>query len=135
MKRVLALAAVLVIPATFLVGCGGDDDSSATSTTASSSREDSGSSDSGSSDSGSSDSGSSDTGNEKVDKFCDDAKALAEKSKKAIDHKDSDLAKEAADDAKALTDQAKDLTSEVLSDPSLARALADCTGELANVGG
>ncbi|HMU80433.1 MAG TPA: hypothetical protein PKA87_08150 [Microthrixaceae bacterium] len=131
MKRVTALIAALAVPAILLVGCGGDDSADSGSKSDSSSQ----SSDSGSSDSGSSDSGSSSsTGNAKVDKFCDDAKALAEKSKKAIADRDTDLAQEAAKDAQALSQQAQDLTSEVIKDPKLATALTDCTKELANVG-
>lgn len=136
MKRFLALLAVLAIPAMFLVSCGGDDDS-ASSTTAKSSESSSGSSDTTkSTDSKSSDSGSgsTNTGNAKVDKFCNDAKALAEKSKKAIDERDTALAKEAADDAKSLSQQAGELTSEVMKDPSLGKSLADCTKELSDVG-
>src|SRR5690606_36131562 len=90
MKRVTALIAALAVPAILLVGCGGDDSADSGSKSDSSSQ----SSDSGSSDSGS----SSSTGNAKVDKFCDDAKALAEKSKKAIADRDTDLAQEAAKD-------------------------------------
>ena len=104
MKRVTALIAALAVPAILLVGCGGDDSADSGSKSDSSSQ----SSDSGSSDSGSSDSGSSSsTGNAKVDKFCDDAKALAEKSKKAIADRDTDLAQEAAKDAQALSQQAQ----------------------------
>ena len=126
MKRVTALIAALAVPAILLVGCGGDDSADSGSKSDSSSQ----SSDSGSSDSGS----SSSTGNAKVDKFCDDAKALAEKSKKAIADRDTDLAQEAAKDAQALSQQAQDLTSEVIKDPKLATALTDCTKELATVG-
>jgi hypothetical protein len=126
----------LMLPAAFLVGCGGDDDAASTTTSKSSEeKSDSGSSSSDSSDSSDSSSSGSSTGNEKVDKFCDDARALAEKSKKAIADKDTELAQEAAKDAEELSSQAMDLTSEVVKDPSLASALTDCTKELSEIGG
>ena len=134
MKRVMGVLLALLLPATFLVACGGDDAADSTTTTSKTSAEKSGS-DSGSSgsDSGSSDSGSgSSTGNEKIDKFCDDAKALAEKFKKAVEDRDTDLAKEAADDAKDLAAQGRSLAGEVLKDPSLAKPLTDCSAELSD---
>ncbi len=140
MKRVLGVALALMLPAAFLVACGGGDSADSTSTTSKTSAEKSGSdskdSDTKDSDSGSgSDSGSSgsSTGNEKVDKYCDDVKALAEKSKKALEDRDSDLAKEIGDDAADLSKQATGLAAEVMKDPSLAQAITDCSKELSDI--
>ncbi len=132
MKRVLGVALVLMLPAAFLVACGGDDSADSTSTTSKTSAEksDSDSKD----DSSSKDSGSgSSTGNAKVDKYCDDVKALAEKSKKALEDRDSDLAKEIGDDAADLSKQATGLAAEVMKDPSLAQAITDCSKELSEI--
>ena len=134
MKRVLGVALALMLPAAFLVACGGDDSADSTSTTSKTSAEKSGSDskDSDSKDSGSGSSGSS-TGNAKVDKYCDDVKALAEKSKKALEDRDSDLAKEIGDDAADLSKQATGLAVEVMKDSSLAQAIADCSKELSDI--
>ena len=132
MKRVLGVALALMLPAAFLVACGGDDSADSTSTTSKTSAEksDSDSKD----DSSSKDSGSgSSTGNAKVDKYCDDVKALAEKSKKALEDRDSDLAKEIGDDAADLSKQATGLAAEVMKDPSLAQAITDCSKELSEI--
>jgi hypothetical protein len=136
MKRVLGAVAAVLLPATFLVACGGDDsaDSTTTSSTTSAERSGSGSSDSGSSSSGSGSSGSgSTTGHPKVDKYCQDAKALAEKWTTLMTGGKVDDMQELAEDARKLAEQSAELNSEAISDERLRDAMGElskCAEEL-----
>ena len=114
-----------------IASCSSDDDKADSTTTTA--KSDSSSSDSSSSDDSSS-SGTSDTGNAKVDDFCNKASELAQSAQKAIDDKDSDAAKQASEDAQDLAKQATGLATEVISDPSLATKIQECTQELSKVG-
>lgn len=130
MRRVLGLMMALTLFTGVIASCGDDDNADGTTTTAAG--DSSGSDSTSSDDSGSS--GTSDTGNAKVDDFCNEASELAKSAQKAIDDKDADAAQQASKDAQDLAKQATGLTSEVISDPSLASKIQECTQELSKVG-
>jgi len=116
---------VLTVAIGGAASCSSDSKSDATTTTAKSS------SDSGSSSS----SGASNTGNAKVDDYCNQVDEVAAALKKVKDDPSSADAQAASQKAQELATKAQSLVSEVVSDPSLASAITDCTKKLSTAGG
>lgn len=128
-KRILGICLVLTLPATFLVGCGGDDKADSTTTTAAKS---SGTSaDKGSGSETTTDSGSSSGSNMTVDEFCAKTKELAGLVRDAKNGMDTTKSKQATELSKELSAKAQNLATELVKDPSLAKRYAECARELA----
>ncbi len=127
-KRILGICLVLTLPATFLVGCGGDDKADSTTTTAA--RSSGTSADNGSETPTTASGNSSGSGGDmSIDEFCSKAKELAGMVNDAKDGKNLSNMKQMTELSTELAAAAQKLAVDVAKDPSLAQKYEECAKE------